>query len=44
VLDSPGAHGKTPIGPGYIVPEEAGVWRILDASGGSRLYRDVLRG
>jgi lysine 2,3-aminomutase len=44
VLDSPGAHGKTPIGPGYIVAEEEGVWRILDASGESRLYRDALRG
>ena len=44
VLDSPGAHGKTPIGPAYIVAQEEGVWRILDASGGSRLYRDTLRG
>jgi lysine 2,3-aminomutase len=44
VLDSPGAHGKTPIGPGYIVAQEEGVWRILDASGDSRLYRDALRG
>ncbi len=44
VLDIPGAHGKTPIGPSAIVEEEEGVWRILDAAGESHLYRDVLRG
>jgi lysine 2,3-aminomutase len=44
VLDIPGAHGKTPIGPSAIVEAEEGVWRILDAAGESHLYRDVLRG
>jgi lysine 2,3-aminomutase len=44
VLDIPGAHGKTPIGPSAIAQEEDGVWRILDAAGESHLYRDVVRG
>jgi lysine 2,3-aminomutase len=44
VLDIPGAHGKTPIGPSAIAQEESGVWRILDAAGESHLYRDVVRG
>jgi lysine 2,3-aminomutase len=44
VLDIPGAHGKTPIGPNAIVEEEDGVWRILDAAGEGHLYRDAPSG
>ncbi|THD46908.1 MAG: lysine-2,3-aminomutase-like protein [Bradyrhizobium sp.] len=44
VLDIPGAHGKTPIGPSAIFAEGDGGWRIVDAAGESHIYRDILRG
>jgi lysine 2,3-aminomutase len=42
VLDQPGAHGKTPIGPGYAAEAGDGSWRIVDAEGEARVYRDAL--
>jgi lysine 2,3-aminomutase len=44
VLDQPGAHGKTPIGPGYVAEAGDGSWRIVDAEGVARVYRDALPG
>jgi lysine 2,3-aminomutase len=44
VLDQPDAHGKTPIGPTYAVEAEEGNWRIVDAEGEARAYRDALPG
>jgi lysine 2,3-aminomutase len=42
VLDQPDAHGKTPIGPSYAIEAEEGSWRIVDAEGEARVYRDAL--
>ena len=42
VLDQPDAHGKTPIGPNYADEAEDGSWRIIDAEGEARRYRDAL--
>jgi lysine 2,3-aminomutase len=44
VLDQPDAHGKTPIGPSYAVEADDGSWRIVDADGEARVYRDALPG
>jgi len=44
VLDQPDAHGKTPIGPSYAAEAEDGSWRIVDAEGEARVYRDALPG
>ena len=43
VLDLPDAHGKTPIGPSYAAEADDGSWRIVDAEGEARVYRDALR-
>jgi len=43
-LDQPDAHGKTPIGPSYAVEADDGSWRIVDADGEARVYRDALPG
>ena len=42
VLDIPGGHGKVPIGPSSLRPDESGGWRVIDASGVERPYRDAL--
>jgi lysine 2,3-aminomutase len=42
VLDQPDAHGKTPVGPDYAAEAEDGSWRIVDAEGEARVYRDAL--
>jgi len=42
VLDQPDARGKTPIGPSYAAEAEVGSWRIVDADGEARIYRDAL--
>jgi len=39
VLDSPGARGKTPIGPSYVREDGEDYW-IQDAQGGEARYRD----
>jgi lysine 2,3-aminomutase len=39
VLDIPGAHGKVPIGPGYVEAEGGG-YRLIDASGAEHTYED----
>jgi lysine 2,3-aminomutase len=44
VLDQPDAHGKTPIGPSYAAEADDGNWRIVDAEGEARIYRDALAG
>ena len=44
VLDQPDAHGKTPIGPSYAAEADDGSWRIVDAEGEARVYRDALPG
>jgi lysine 2,3-aminomutase len=44
VLDQPDAHGKTPIGPSYAAEAKDGSWRIIDAEGEARVYRDALPG
>ena len=44
VLDQPDAHGKTPIGPSYAAEAADGSWRIVDAEGEARVYRDALPG
>ncbi|MEA3027826.1 MAG: lysine 2,3-aminomutase [Alphaproteobacteria bacterium] len=38
VLDIPGGHGKSPIGPNYLSRDEAGRLRIEDFNGGSHCY------
>ena len=43
VLDLPDARGKTPIGPSYAAETDDGSWRIVDAEGEARVYRDALR-
>jgi lysine 2,3-aminomutase len=39
VLDIPGAHGKIPIGPDYVMPVEGG-YRLTDPSGSQHFYAD----
>lgn len=38
VLDLPGGHGKSPIGPSYLTPTGAGSWRVEDFRGGTHDY------
>jgi lysine 2,3-aminomutase len=38
VLDIPGGHGKSPIGPNYLAPDGAGGWRVEDFNGASHCY------
>jgi len=38
VLDIPGGHGKSPIGPGYLSPDGAGGWRVQDFNGETHCY------
>jgi len=38
VLDIPGGHGKSPIGPNYVCQDEAGRQRIEDFNGGLHNY------
>lgn len=38
VLDIPGGHGKSPIGPNYLSPDAAGGWRVEDFNGASHCY------
>jgi lysine 2,3-aminomutase len=38
VLDIPGGHGKSPIGPNYLAPDAAGFWRVEDFNGASHCY------
>jgi lysine 2,3-aminomutase len=38
VLDIPGGHGKSPIGPNYLVAESPGRYRIEDFNGGVHCY------
>jgi len=40
VLDIPGGHGKSPIGPVYAEPDVAGGWRVADFAGGLHTYED----
>ena len=38
MLDIPGGHGKSPIGPNYLSPETPDRYRITDFNGGSHCY------
>jgi lysine 2,3-aminomutase len=38
VLDIPGGHGKSPIGPSYLSPEAPGRYRITDFNGADHCY------
>jgi len=38
VLDIPGGHGKSPIGPGYLSQDEAGRTLVEDFNGGLHRY------
>jgi lysine 2,3-aminomutase len=38
VLDIPGGHGKSPIGPTYLVADSPGRYRIEDFNGGIHCY------
>jgi lysine 2,3-aminomutase len=38
VLDIPGGHGKSPIGPSYLCEEPPGRYRVEDFNGGSHAY------
>jgi len=38
VLDIPGGHGKSPIGPNYLVCDDAGGYRVEDFNGGQHCY------
>ena len=38
VLDIPGGHGKSPIGPNYLARDDAGGYRIEDFNGGLHCY------
>jgi len=38
VLDIPGGHGKSPIGPNYLSRDEAGQMHVSDYNGGSHCY------
>ena len=41
VLDIPGGHGKSPIGPCYLEAGEGnGSWEVEDWQGGRHAYRD----
>ena len=40
VLDIPGAHGKVPIGPGYVAERPDGGYEIADPQGIARSYED----
>ena len=42
VLDIPGAHGKVPIGPGYVTVTGAGTYAITGPSGQTHRYEDVV--
>ena len=42
VLDIPGGHGKTPIGPQSIRPDGQGRFIVIDPQGEERLYEDRL--
>jgi lysine 2,3-aminomutase len=45
VLDIPGAHGKVPIGPGYLTPHEnAAGYTVEDARGETHAYEDCCVG
>ncbi len=39
-LDLPGAYGKVPIGPAYIVPRPEGGYDVADPEGNARRYED----
>ena len=41
VLDIPGAHGKVPVGPGYVLSDGAGAYTITDPSGQTHRYEDL---
>lgn len=43
VLDIPGGHGKSPIGPEYLSPVADGTYRIRDFRGREHRYRDTKR-
>jgi len=38
VLDIPGGHGKSPIGPSYLARDDAGGYRVEDFNGGLHCY------
>jgi lysine 2,3-aminomutase len=38
MLDIPGGHGKSPIGPNYLEAEAPGRYRVTDFNGGSHCY------
>jgi lysine 2,3-aminomutase len=38
VLDIPGGHGKSPVGPGYLTPDGEGRYRVEDYRGGVHCY------
>jgi lysine 2,3-aminomutase len=38
VLDIPGGHGKSPIGPSYVSPDGAGGWQVEDFNGETHCY------
>jgi lysine 2,3-aminomutase len=40
VLDIPGAHGKVPIGPGYVAVQPDGSYLVTDGQGAPHAYRD----
>ncbi|MEF3046703.1 lysine-2,3-aminomutase-like protein [Pseudotabrizicola sp. L79] len=40
VLDIPGGHGKSPIGPGYLTHLSRGAWEVTDWNGKRHLYAD----
>jgi lysine 2,3-aminomutase len=41
VLDIPGGHGKTPIGPCGLTEAEDGSYRVADFNDGSHAYTDT---
>jgi lysine 2,3-aminomutase len=38
VLDIPGGHGKSPVGPNYLSRDEAGNYRVEDFNGAMHCY------
>ena len=38
VLDIPGGHGKSPIGPNYLARDDAGRYRVEDFNGARHRY------
>ena len=38
VLDIPGGHGKSPVGPNYLTRDDAGCYRIEDFNGATHCY------